>query len=439
MSGKRIIVIGGGAAGMMAAGRAARLGARVTLLEKMERPGRKILISGNGRCNLTNSRSIDDFIPMYGKNGRFLHRAFKLFFRDDLLNLLAGHGVRTITGEDRRVFPESGRSADVVRVLTEFMTSTGAEVITGTGVLAIEKSGNKVTLVRTPLADHEADAVILAAGGASYPQTGSTGEGCRMAERLGHSIVKLRPALVPLILEEQELVRQLQGISLKGVRISSFSCISEEIKRRLIPAVSVGRGIPGKRARPPVIESRTGDLLFTHYGVSGPAILLMSLPIADALELGAVSISIDLLPGKDEGQLDRDLQDIMAQHGSRSLRTISASLTQGRVADVLLKTASIDPDKEASQVTTKERRKTAGSFKSFTFNIRGTRPLEEAMVTAGGVSLDEVNPQTMESRLVKGLYFCGEVLDIDADTGGFNLQAAFSTGYLAGECAAQSN
>jgi hypothetical protein len=260
-----------------------------------------------------------------------------------------------------------------------------------------------------------------------------------MAERLGHKIVKLRPSLVPLVVNDQDRAKALQGISLQHIRLTSCACKAASIEERLIPAHDAGRGIPGKKPRQPVIESRTGDLIFTHYGISGPAALLMSLAVSDALDLGHASLTIDLFPDKNRKQLREELQTEFNRHGSRHIRTILECRVPSRVAAVLLELGAIAPDSIASRISADERESIVSLLKDFRFDIRRTRPLAEAMVTAGGVCLDEVNPRTMESKLVHGLYLCGEILDIDADTGGFNLQAAFSTGYLAGESAARSN
>ncbi|MCX6007201.1 MAG: NAD(P)/FAD-dependent oxidoreductase [Chloroflexi bacterium] len=422
----------------MAAGRAAEMGAEVILLEKMEREGKKVLISGNTRCNLTNSRSLDDFILMYGKNGRFLHSAFRHFFSADLIELLGKHGIRTSAEQDGRVFPASGKSDDVVNALTSYMRENGVITITRSPVLNIELAGQGMMAVYTQDRTFRTGAVVMATGGASYPQTGSNGEGYRMAERLGHTIVKLRPSLVPLEVREKDQVRNLQGISLKDIRITSFACSADDIRPHLVPPVDTGRGIHGKRARTPVIESRTGALVFTHYGISGPAILLMSLAVADAMEKGPVSLTIDMVPGKDHRQLKEELRDEFSRHGTRYCHTILENMVPSRVAASLLKAAGTAADKTANQVTAVERENIVSRLKDFKFNVSRTRPLAEAMVTAGGVRIEEVNPRTMESKLINGLYLCGELLDIDADTGGFNLQAAFSTGYLAGESAARS-
>jgi hypothetical protein len=436
MKARQVVVVGGGAAGLLAAGRAAQKGAAVTLLEKMERPGKKVLISGNTRCNLTNTLSLDGFISMYGGNGKFLYPAFTRFFRDELLELLGRYGVSTLVEPGGRVFPASGRAADVVRVLQQYMIENGVNLVTGTRVDAIEIIEGRATAVKTAGAVYPADAVVIAAGGSSYPQTGSAGEGYRVAAALGHTIVKLRPALVPLVVKEIEKDGALQGISLQDIRLTSFACPAEEIDISRIPRQDCGRGIPGRKARAPLIESRGGGLIFTHYGVSGPAVLLMSLAVADALESGPASLSIDLLPAKGQKQLEEELQSAFDRHGGRFVHNILEDLVPGRVAAMVLASAGVNPEIKGGRVSAVQREALSRTLKDLRFNIRRTRPLAEAMVTAGGVSLDEVDPRSMQSKLVKGLYFCGEVLDIDADTGGFNLQAAFSTGWLAGESAA---
>jgi len=438
MSKKCVVVIGGGAAGMMAAGRAAELGAQVLLLEKMRRPGSKILVSGNSRCNLSNTRGIGEFISMFGENGPFLYSAFRSFFRDDLLKLLGSYGVKTTREADGRIFPASNRAADVVQALQRYMEEYGVEVITGSGVTEITAVNGCVEAVHTPGKVYPAAAVVLATGGASYPQTGSTGDGYSMAARLGHKIVKIRPALVPLTLHEKAAVKSLQGISLKGVRLTSFACAAKEINPDKAPSRDTGRGIPGRAARAPVIESRCGDIIFTGSGISGPAVLLMSLAVVDATEHGPVSISIDLMPGQDARQLQAALQEEFTRHGRRQIGNLIRQFVPERMAGPLLKMAPIMPEKTASQVSAAERNAIAGQLKSLKFNVAGAHPLAGAMVTAGGIGLQEIDPRTMQSRLVKGLYFCGEVMDIDADTGGYNLQAAFSTGRLAGESAAAS-
>jgi len=437
MSARRVVVVGGGASGMLAAGRAAELGEDVTLLEKMERPGKKVLVSGNGRCNLSNSRELDEFISMFGVNGRFLYPAFQHFFRDDLLKLLAGFGVKTHTEPDGRIFPVSGKSADVVRALEKYVSVNHAKMVAGARVAAVEVAGSSTFSVKTAAANYQADAVVLATGGASYPQTGSAGDGYRIAEKLGHSVTRLRPALVPLIFREKRAAADLQGVSLPDVRLTSFACGATDISAAAPPRVDRGRGLGSGKPRPPMVESRRGSIVFTHYGLSGPVALLMSLAVVDALAAGPVSLAIDLIPDRALAQLSEDLNEAISAHGGRQIKSILNESLPDRITLAVLACAGIPAGIKASQVTASQRQAIVRILKGLTFNVEGTRPLAEAMVTAGGVSLKEVDSRTMQSKIVSGLYFCGEVLDLDADTGGFNLQAAFSTGYLAGECAAR--
>ena len=439
MTTKRIIVIGAGAGGMMAAGRAAELGAPVLLLEKTDGPAKKLLISGKTRCNVTNAREIDEFIAMYGANGRFLYRAFSRFFRDDLLNFLKRYGVMTKIEDDGHIFPTSDDARDVVRSFRKYMDENGVELRTNTKVTAINVDGGRVASVQTEKETLPASAVILATGGSSYPGTGSSGDGYRMAAALGHTITKLRPALVPLAVREAELARSMQGVSLSNVRLTSYRCTADDIDISKTPKRDCGRGIPGRKSAAPVIESRTGELMMTHSGIGGPTTLLMSLAIIDALERGPVSVSIDLYPAVEEDKLRKHLQNELDLHGKKSYRNILGELLPQKMIDPFVAITGIAPEKRGHEITAEERERLLRSIKSLRFNIEGPLPISAAIVTAGGVSLDEINPYTMSSRLIDGLYFCGEVMDIDADTGGYNLQAAFSTGYVAGEEAALRN
>ena len=436
MSARKVVVAGGGAGGMLAAGRAAESGADVTLLEKMQRPGNKVLVSGNRRCNLSNTREVNEFISMFGPNGRFLYPAFDHFFRDDLLKLLSRLGVKTRAEPDGRIFPLSGNSADVVTALEKYMSLNGVKVVTGAKVSSVEVTGGSIVSVLTASADYPAEAMVLATGGASYPQTGSAGDGYRLAEKLGHSVTRLRPALVPLVVTEIHAAADLQGISLPDVRLTSFACRAADIDTANSPRTDRGRGLGAGRPRSPVVESRRGSIIFTHYGLSGPAVLLMSLAVADALALEPVSLAVDLVPDKTLSQLNEGLKEAIGAHGGRQIKGLLSESLPERIVQAALAGAGMPAGVKAGQVTATQRHAIARALKGFAFDVEGTRPLAEAMVTAGGVSLKEVDPRSMQSKIIRGLYFCGEVLDIDADTGGFNLQAAFSTGYLAGECAA---
>lgn len=433
---RRVIVIGAGASGMMAAGMAAEKGAEVLLLEKTDGPGKKILISGRTRCNLTNTKDPDDFIAMYGPNGRFLFSAFQHFFRDDLLHFLSRYGVLTKTEGDGRIFPASGDARDVVGALERYMAGNGVRVQTGARVTGIAVDKSRVSGVRTEQATYPAAAVVLAAGGASYPGTGSTGDGYRIAAAASHTVIKLRPALVPLIVREIDLAKRWQGVALQKVRLTAYQCPAGEIDPAMTPKNDSGRGTGGRRPHPPVIESRTGEMMMTHFGIGGPVTLRMSLAIVDALERGPVSVSIDLEPELDEKQLRRRLQQDFELHGKRTCSNILKGLLPQKMVDPFVQMTAVPPDTPGHQISAEQRERMLGLLKCLRFNIKGPLPLDKAMVTAGGVSLKEIDPRTMASRLVEGLYLCGEVMDIDADTGGFNLQAAFSTGYVAGEQAA---
>ncbi len=437
LTAKRVIVIGAGASGMIAAGHAAECGANVLLLEKTKSAGNKILISGKTRCNLTNSKELDDFIAMYGSNGRFLYSAFHTFFRDDLLALLRKYGVETKTERGGRVFPASDDARDVVEALNKYMADRGVQLRTNASVTSIITDKGQIVGVKTERETIPADAVIIATGGSSYPQTGSAGDGYRLAAALGHTITKLRPALVPLVVHEIECAKSMQGVSLRNARLTSFQCPADEIDPSLVPNFDCGRGIKSKRPPKLVIESRLGEMMFTHFGIGGPVTLLMSLALVDALENGPVSVSIDLKPALDEKQLRQRLQRDFDSHGKRAYHNILKELLPQKMTDPFVQMTNIPADKPCYQINAEERERLLNLLKSLRFNIKGPLPMSSAMVTAGGISLKEIDPRTMESRLIKGLYCCGEALDIDGDTGGYNLQSAFSTGYVAGEQAAR--
>lgn len=433
---RAVVVVGGGAAGLFAAGRAAETGAKVFLLEKTDQLGKKIRLSGKGRCNLSNTKPLDEFIRMYGPNGKFLYGAFHRFFRDDLVNILARYGLKTKTERGGRIFPATDNAGDVVSVCQRYLRRFGVKIRLNCRVQNIVVEGGRVRGLDTQDGFYPAGAVVLTTGGASYPGTGSTGDGYRLAAQLGHTIVPLRPALVPLVVKEIALARSMQGVALKNVRLTSFGCKAEEIDDLLTPKVDVGRALKG-RARRPVIESRFGEMMITHFGLGGPIVLLMSLAVVDALKKGDVSVSLDLKPALTHAQLEERIQRDLNDFGRRGFQRILGGLLPRKLIAPIAALADIPLDKPAHQITKEEKGRLARLLKAVKFNIKAPLPLEQAIVTAGGVSLDEVDPRTMASRLVKGLYLAGEVLDLDADTGGFNLQAAFSTGWLAGQMAAE--
>jgi len=417
---KKIIIIGGGPAGIMAAGRAASSGGEVLLLEKMQECGRKLSITGNGRGNITNSAGFDEFTRHFGPNGKFLRPSFKQFFSDDLISFLCELGIACMTEDDGRTFPQTQRAADVRDALVQWLRRCGVTTITDTCAERIITTEGTVSGVDTTSTDagmnrtghFPADAVIIATGGASYPHTGSSGDGYRLAQSVGHSLVPIRPAVVPL-LAEKSLVSRLQGVTL--------------------PDVSVRVLVDGKKA-----AQKAGSLLFTDSGVSGPVILSISRYAVDALIEGkTAALSIDILPDHDDMALDRELISLFDTHGKQLFRSLLKRFVTSKMEPVFLDILHIDPHKRSHQITAEERKRFRTLLKGFTIPIQGFSPLEKAFVTAGGVPLPEVSPSTMESKLVKGLYFAGEVLDIDADTGGFNLQAAFSTGWVAGIHAAK--
>lgn len=432
----QILVIGAGAAGMMAAGRAAETGASVLLLEKMERPGKKILVTGNGRCNLSNTCDMDSFTARFGLNGRFLYNAFSRFFLDDLLVLLQRYGIECKTEPGGKVYPTTDNARDIVRAFRRYMADGKVTVQFGVKVTGVLVEDGRVSGVCTTAGNLPAAAVIIAAGGSSHPETGSTGDGFTLAAALGHTIIRLRPGLVPLVVADMERARQMQGASLRHVRVTAYQCPSEEIDLSRVPAADIGRGIADKRPKLPIIESRTGDAIITHFGISGPVVLEMSLAIVDALENGPVSVSIDIVPGRDRDSLRAELQQAFEQHSKQTCRNIIKAFLPQKLIEMVLGITGIPSEKPGNQITAKERENLLDLLKSLRFDIKGPYSMATAMVTAGGISLKEIDPRTMASSLVEGLYFCGEVMDVDAGTGGYNLQAAFSTGYVAGESAA---
>ncbi|MDD5765992.1 MAG: NAD(P)/FAD-dependent oxidoreductase [Candidatus Marinimicrobia bacterium] len=416
----RVVVIGGGAAGLIAAGAASQFGAHVTIIEKMERPGRKLRITGKGRCNLTNDTPLDEFLNHFGKNSRFLKPAFYQFFVKDLLILLGSQGIETVVERGNRIFPASNQAQDVVDALTGWVKRQGTTLMPKTKAdRIIIENGQIVGVSVVDLQTMEkeivsADSVILSTGGMSYPLTGSTGDGYKLASAVGHSIVPIRPALIPLI-TSGETAQNLQGLSLKNVAASLW--------------------IDGKKQ-----ASEFGEMLFTHFGLSGPIILTLSKQAVDALnEKKKVSVSIDLKPALDDIKLDARLLRDFGAHGKMQYRKILHELLPPKMIPVCIESTGIPPDKLCSQITGEERKHLRLWLKDFRLEVVGHRPISEAIITAGGVNLKEIDPKTMGSRLVKGLHFAGEVLDIDADTGGYNLQAAFSTGWLAGKSAAEIN
>ncbi len=433
----RVIVIGGGAAGLLAAGRAAEMGASVTLIERMDEPGKKLLITGKGRCNITNTAPLKEFLTAFGPNGKFLHGAFHRFFRDELLEFFHRRGVETKDERGGRVFPASDNAADVVNALVSYTKEYSVEIRLKSRVASIKRDDKGVTGVMLDSGEFLlGSAVILAAGGASYPATGSAGDGFQLARSLGHKITSLYPALVPLVMKEFGFAIANQGVALKNVRLTAYSCDKASIPELTI-SHDYGRGTGYENPPAPVIESRFGEALFTHFGLGGPITLLMSQAVARALDNGPVSISIDLKPALSNKELDARLQREFAAYPKRQLPAILRELLPEKMVEPMAGISGVPMGRTASNMTVEDRHRVLKLLKGLTFDIKTTLPLGAAMVTAGGVELIEVDPRTMASKLVPGLYLAGEVLDLDADTGGYNLQAAFSTGWVAGEAAAR--
>ena len=401
----KVAIIGGGAAGLLAGIAAAQNGAQVTIFEK-------IMITGKGRCNITNACEIPEFIKNIPGNGRFLNSALHRFTNDDIVLLLESHGLQTKVERGGRIFPVSDKAKDVVDTLVKIFTEAGGKLMLDTKVIEILAKDGQVIGVKTISGVYPADAVILAAGGASYPGTGSDGGGAKLAAKLGHKIVPLRPSLVPLE-SDYPYVDDLQGLSLRNVQ-GTLTADGEKI------------------------GSEFGEMLFTHFGVSGPIILSLSNLAAKALDEGKeVELHIDLKPALSEEKLDARIQRDFTQYSKKQLANGMKDLLPQRLIPVVCDMAYLDEEKFINQISREERHRLLAALKNFCVPITSTRPLAEAIVTAGGVSVKEINPKTMESKLIRGLHFAGEVMDVDGYTGGYNLQAAFSSGHAAGMAAAE--
>lgn len=391
----------------MAAGTAAQKGSKVLLLEKMGHSGRKIGISGKGRCNLTNVAELNDFLSHFGKNGRFLRQCFQKFFAPELIDFFANRNLPTVTERGGRVFPESGRALDVVRVLNNWLQTEGVTVRTKAQASAILVRDGKVRGVVCDGRELTCKNIILATGGKSYPRTGSTGDGYSLAARLGHTIMPLRPALVPLLSPDPKIHR-MAGLEMRNVQVRLF--------------------LDGKRR-----GQDFGELSFTGFGLTGPVILALSSRIVEALAHGQqVTLSLDLKPALDAKKLDNRLIRDLTSRSGEPISSILRGLLPQLMVPVCLECCELSTDIDTTRLPGKVRKRLVRWLKDFRIEITGHRSYDEAIITAGGVHLQELNPLTMESKIVKGLFLAGELLDLQADTGGYNLQAAFSTGFLAG-------
>jgi predicted Rossmann fold flavoprotein len=402
-----VIVVGAGPAGLLAAGSASVEGRRVLILEKMRQEGRKLLITGKGRCNITNDSNVGEFIKHVYPNGRFLRSAFGHFFSTEILELLRKYGVDTTLERGGRYFPSSNKSADVLSALLKWVKELNVETLCGMRVEKLFVENQVIKGVQANGQEFRASKVILATGGKSYPATGSNGDGYELVRALGHSIVPARPALVPLE-TRGGLAKQLQGLTLKNVQATVW--------------------VNDKKC-----GEDFGEMIITHFGLSGPIILTLSRIVVDAINDGSkVEVSIDLKPALDEQKLDARLLRDLDETGKKHISNLFRNWLPASMIPVFMELAGIDPQKEGHQVSSKERKGIRNLMKNFRFEITGHRSFKEAIITAGGIPTSEISPKTMESKLVSGLFFAGELIDLDAKTGGYNLQIAYSTGWLAG-------
>lgn len=404
----RVIIVGGGAAGMMAGIAAAGAGHQVTIFDKNEKLGKKVFITGKGRCNITNAADAEDMFSSIVSNSKFLYSSFYSFTNEDMMRLLESCGCPVKTERGGRVFPVSDKSSDVIRALSDRLKVLGVTVRLREEVSGLKTQDGRATgvILARDDRDVEADAVIVATGGLSYPSTGSTGDGYRFAKAQGHTITALSPALVPFTTAEN-LAGELQGLALKNVSV---------------------RIMTGSK----VLYEDFGEMLFTHFGVSGPVLLSASSYVAKQIKKEPLTLVIDLKPALSVEQLDARMIRDFEQFKNKQYKNALSGLLPARLIPVMISRSGIGPDRQVNTITRQERQRIAAEIKNFKLTLNGLRGYNEAIVTQGGISVKEINPSTMESKKIKRLYFVGEVLDLDGVTGGFNLQIAWSTGYLAG-------
>lgn len=403
-----VIVIGGGPSGMIAAGTAGSLGKKVLLLEKNEKLGKKLYLTGKGRCNITNTASLDDFLEKIPRNSKFLYSSFNQFFSQDLIELLNNLGLKTKVERGNRVFPFSDKSSDVIKSLEHYLLLNNVTVKVNKRVSSIIFKDKIVKGVNLSNGDNiKAKSLIIATGGLSYPLTGSNGDGFKFAESLGHKITELMPSLIPLLVKEEE-VKELQGLTLRNVKL--FVKSNNEI-----------------------IFEDFGEMVFTHFGLSGPLILSASDCVVREINNGKkIKIIIDLKPNLDYKDLNERLLNDFKLFSNKQFKNSLNNLLPKKMIEFIIKLSDIPERKTVNLITKEERKKLAFILKNISFQVVGPRPISEAIITSGGVTTDEINPKTMESKVLKGLYFAGEVIDVHGLTGGYNLQIAFSTGYTAG-------
>ena len=413
-----IIIIGGGAAGILAAGRASEKGAQVLLIEKMRSVGRKMLISGKGRCNITNDSYASNHMKQAHPKPKFLKKAYKNFFKDDIMEILDSQGLKYKTERGNRVFPESNKSKDVLDAYSRWALNKNVELLTNAKVIKLITDDNKCIGVQYDRGARKttvyAKAIILATGGKSYPLTGSTGDGYALAKAVGHSIVTPRPALVP-VETKGNLAQRLMGLSLKNTTASLW--------------------IDDKK-----VDEEFGEMLFTHFGLTGPIILTLSRQVVIALaNEKKVEIKLDMKPALDEQKLDKRLIKDLNENGKKYIENIFKLWMPSKLVKPLMDLCKIDSSKLGNQINGESRKKIRFALKELTFEVIGHRPFSEAIITQGGINTDDIDSKTMESKLIKGLYFAGEVMDVDANTGGYNFQIAYSTAVLAVDSALNNN
>lgn len=404
----KVLIAGGGAAGMMAAIMAARNGQDVHVFEKNDRLGKKLFITGKGRCNVTNASDMENLFDSVRANSKFLYSAFYSFSNERVMELFEELGVRLKVERGNRVFPVSDHSSDIVRALQKECDRLGVNIYLNSEITNITVQEDTFSSIQLKNGEWiTGDALILATGGVSYPLTGSTGEGIQMAEKLGHKIVELTPSLIPMVTKE-DWVKELQGLSLKNVTVT--------IKQ-------------GKKQ----LYSDFGEMLFTHFGISGPLILSGSSYVTSAIKKGSLDVYIDLKPALTEEQLDARLLREFDEAKNKQFKNVLNGLFPQKLIPIMIRLSGITPEKKVNEITKEERNHFGKVIKNLPLTVTALRGIEEAIITRGGVSVKEVNPSTMESKKIQNLYFAGEMLDLDALTGGYNLQIAWSTGYLAGQ------
>ena len=404
---KTVVVIGAGAAGMMAASTAADRGLNVILLEKNHRVGRKILITGKGRCNITSDCDVEELIENVNKNSKFLYSAFYTFTNTDVIDMFNNLGVKTKTERGKRVFPESDKAHDIANALERQIKNKKVKIMLNSNVDKVISKNNKIEkVILKNKQEIKCDSVIIATGGLSYPLTGSTGDGYKFAKSLGHTIIDTKPSLIGIEVQEK-FVGELEKLNLKNVSINVYNSKNKKI------------------------YDDFGELEFTKYGIDGPIIKSASCKMKDTTKEN-YKISIDLKPALDEEKLDKRIQKDFQKYTNKKFEKALDDLLPKRLIPTIIRLSEIDSNTVVHQISKEQRRNLVKLLKNFNFTVKRYRPIEEAIITSGGVKVNEINSSTMESKLVKGLFFAGEVIDVDAYTGGFNLQIAFSTGYLAG-------